>query len=189
MKLHQVHLADVPATPWKNGGGVTRELLAWSAVHGAAAGDNWTLRVSVATIAASGPFSPFPGVRRWFAVLEGAGVQLQHAAESVALRAGDPPWVFDGTDAPGCTLLDSATRDLNLMVRGTRGAMHDVRRNPRLAGAWHWRALFVLQSATLSIDGVVAELPPGTLAWTNDAEPSTWECHAAPPGSFWLTLT
>ena len=37
--LHRVHLADCPATPWRNGGGTTRQLLAWP--HG----DDWRLRV------------------------------------------------------------------------------------------------------------------------------------------------
>ena len=53
--------------PWKNGGGVTRELLRLPA----GSGDDWTLRISVADIAADGPFSPFPGITRWFAVLTG----------------------------------------------------------------------------------------------------------------------
>ena len=34
-------------------------------------GDDWTLRISVADIDADGPFSPFPGITRWFAVLDG----------------------------------------------------------------------------------------------------------------------
>ena len=55
---------------WKNGGGLTRELLAWPAR------DGWALRISVADIRADGPFSAFAGVDRWFAVLEGNGVRL-----------------------------------------------------------------------------------------------------------------
>jgi hypothetical protein len=65
-----VTLAAVPPTPWKNGGGVTRELLAGRLRR------RWTVRVSVAEIEADGPFSSFPGVERWFAVLEGGGVAL-----------------------------------------------------------------------------------------------------------------
>jgi environmental stress-induced protein Ves len=41
--------------PWKNGGGVTRELLAWPG------GGDWQVRISVAEIEADGPFSSFPG--------------------------------------------------------------------------------------------------------------------------------
>jgi hypothetical protein len=34
MSWHTVHLADVPPSPWKNGGGTTRELLAWPSAQG-----------------------------------------------------------------------------------------------------------------------------------------------------------
>lgn len=101
--------------PWKNGGGVTRELLRLPA-----GGDDWTLRISVADIAADGPFSPFPGVTRWFAVLEGAGVRLAFADRTLNVGRGDAPLRFEGAEAPGCTLLDGPTRDLNVMVRRDR---------------------------------------------------------------------
>ena len=107
--------AATPA-PWKNGGGVTRELLRLPA----ASGDDWTLRISVADIDADGPFSPFPGITRWFAVLEGAGVRLDFADRALNVSRGDSPLRFDGAEAPGCTLLDGPTRDLNVMVRSDR---------------------------------------------------------------------
>ncbi len=107
--------AATPA-PWKNGGGVTRELLRLPA----GSGDDWTLRISVADIAADGPFSAFPGITRWFAVLTGAGVRLAFADRTLDLRQGDAPLRFDGAETPGCTLLDGPTRDLNVMVRSDR---------------------------------------------------------------------
>ncbi len=46
--------------PWKNGGGVTRELLRLPA----GSGDDWTLRISVADIAADGlVLAASPGIR------------------------------------------------------------------------------------------------------------------------------
>ena len=102
--------------PWKNGGGVTRELLRLPA----GGPDEWTLRISVADIAADGPFSPFPGIARWFAVLTGAGVRLRWPACAQHVHAGEPPLRFDGGDAPDCTLFDGPTRDLNIMVRQSR---------------------------------------------------------------------
>ena len=107
-----VDVASVVPVPWKNGGGVTRELLRLPAQ-----GDDWTLRISVADIDADGPFSPFPGIARWFAVLTGAGVRLRWPARALHVHAGDPPLHFDGADAPDCTLFDGPTRDLNVMVR------------------------------------------------------------------------
>ena len=110
-----VAASSVVAAPWKNGGGVTRELLRLPA-----SGDDWTLRISVADIGADGPFSPFPGVTRWFAVLEGAGVRLAWPDRTLDVRRGDAPLRFDGADAPGCDLIAGPTRDLNVMVRSDR---------------------------------------------------------------------
>ncbi len=118
---------DVAAQRWRNGGGITRELLARPADA------SWRLRISVAEITQDGDFSAFPGVERWFTVLSGAGVELYGTAGqapggdgSVRLRPGDAPLCFDGGSAPRCRLLDGATRDLNLMLRGAVGAMRPV---------------------------------------------------------------
>jgi len=117
-----VAVADAAPVPWKNGGGVTRELLRLPADAGA---DDWTLRISVADIDADGPFSPFPGIARWFAVLSGAGVRLRWPAREQLVHAGDAPLHYDGADAPDCTMIDGRTRDLNVMVR-QRHATADV---------------------------------------------------------------
>jgi environmental stress-induced protein Ves len=111
---------DVAAQPWRNGGGVTRELLARP---DAAA---WRLRVSVADVAADGPFSVFPGVTRWFAVLEGAGVVLTIDGVEHRCVAGGEALAFAGKAVTQCRLIDGPTRDLNLMLRGLHGAMRRV---------------------------------------------------------------
>jgi uncharacterized protein len=119
--MNTVHLADCPFVPWKNGGGRTRELLAWPDPI------DWLVRVSVAEIEADGPFSPFAGIDRWFAVLDGAGVALSLPEGEVVVRVGGAALAFAGEAAPGCRLLDGPTRDLNLMVRrGAHGAWHGV---------------------------------------------------------------
>ena len=46
MNWRSVSLASVPPQPWKNGGGTTRELLAWPA------GADWRVRLSVAEVVA-----------------------------------------------------------------------------------------------------------------------------------------
>jgi len=63
-----VQLGDAAPRRWRNGGGVTRELPAWPSPQ------EWRVRVSVADVEREGPFSSFPGVDRWFAVIDGAGV-------------------------------------------------------------------------------------------------------------------
>lgn len=118
-----IDAAHVPPQPWKNGGGVTRELLRWPAEDAGGDAGHWRLRLSVADIAADGPFSAFPGVVRWFAVLAGEGVVLSLPDGERTLRPGDPPLRFDGAAAPGCRLLAGPTVDLNLMLQGLDGEL------------------------------------------------------------------
>jgi uncharacterized protein len=119
--MNTVRLADCAEQPWRNGGGRTRELLAWPSATG------WQVRVSVASIEADGPFSPYPGVDRWFAVLSGAGVVLTLAQGETTLRPGGAAVAFAGEVAPACRLIDGPTQDLNLMLRrGARTPWHGV---------------------------------------------------------------
>jgi environmental stress-induced protein Ves len=110
-------LHDVTAQPWRNGGGRTRELLAWPSPS------DWQVRVSVADIDVDGPFSPYPGVDRWFTVLQGKGVDLAIDGRSTHLVRGDPPFRFDGAAEAHASLVDGPTRDLNLMLRGASGSI------------------------------------------------------------------
>ncbi|MGL4230348.1 MAG: HutD/Ves family protein [Casimicrobium sp.] len=112
-QINVVRLGDVSPQPWKNGGGVTRELLAWPDAR------DWAIRVSVADIEQDGPFSWFASVTRHFAVLSGNGVALEDIGE---LRAGDAPVVFEGDKSRECRLLDGPTRDLNVMIRRDFGS-------------------------------------------------------------------
>ena len=106
MSWHSVCLADVPASPWRNGGGVTRELACWPEAN------DWRWRVSVAEVESSGPFSRFDGVQRWFAVLSGAGVRLNLHGQAHELTRASEPFAFDGAAAVDCELLaaDMASR-------------------------------------------------------------------------------
>jgi len=79
--------------------------------------------VSVADIESDGPFSAFPGVRRFFAVLDGAGVELTIDGRSQQVTRGDDAVTFSGEAATSCRLIAGPTRDLNLMVRDAEGAM------------------------------------------------------------------
>ena len=157
--MNVVTLADRPYVPWRNGGGRTRELLAWPSA------DDWLVRVSVADIEADGPFSPFPGVDRCFAVLEGAGVELALPDGPVRLQRGQAGVAFAGEAAPGCTLLGGPTRDLNLMVRRDAGRPSRPRAGPR---AGRWRGLY----------------DDGQLIWTDDPA----ESLPARGSGWWLTL-
>jgi environmental stress-induced protein Ves len=185
-----VPLHAAAAQPWRNGGGLTRELLAWPpASPGAPAA--WTVRVSVADIASDGPFSAFPGLRRGFAVLEGAGVVLALQAGERRLAAGDDVLLFDGAEAPGCRLVDGPTRDLNLMVRGEAGTLRMQR---AVAGqCWGeglaWRGLYTHAPARLQTTapgaGEALPLAAGTLAWSDDPLAPAWTLLEGPQ-AWWL---
>jgi hypothetical protein len=82
--------------------------------------------MSVAEVESNGPFSRFEGVQRWFAVLSGAGVALDIADERHTLTANSAPLAFDGSAPTDCQLLNGATQDFNLMLRGP-GARAAVR--------------------------------------------------------------
>lgn len=184
--LHLVHLATCPPQPWRNGGGLTRELLVWPPLHSAHA---WHLRVSVADIEADGPFSPFPEVLRWFAVLAGAGVRLDLPHGTETLAPHDAPIAFEGEDAPGCTLVDGPTRDLNFMARRGLGVakMRLAPSGSRIEGDRPFRALYAAEPAQLDLENRTEPLPAGTLAWSDERDATAWTLRAG-RHAFWLTL-
>jgi environmental stress-induced protein Ves len=65
---------DYREQPWKNGLGVTLELL--RAPHPSQDASAFAYRVSCAKVAESGPFSVFPGIERAITVLDGKGFCL-----------------------------------------------------------------------------------------------------------------
>lgn len=98
---------------WKNGGGSTREVaIAPSAV--AAAGFSW--RISVASVAADGPFSVFPGIDRSLWLLRGNGMVLDVAGREVRLERPLQRFDFAGEVPIHARLIDGPNEDLNVMV-------------------------------------------------------------------------
>ncbi|MFM0734957.1 HutD family protein [Paraburkholderia sediminicola] len=116
--------ADLVAAPWKNGGGVTREVAAFPQGAGL---DAFVWRVSIADVAQAGPFSRFAGIDRTLVLLSGAGMLLDetdgastHAVNTLALIQPLDIAQFAGEAQIDARLVDGATRDFNLMV--CRGA-------------------------------------------------------------------
>jgi len=181
---NRIALADCLPQPWRNGGGTTRELLAWPR-----SGD-WLVRVSVAEIARTGDFSSFPGVMRCFAVLEGAGVELALPGRRLALTAHSEPVQFDGALAPHCRLLDGPTQDLNFMVHQDAGRAHMRRAPPgsRLSGGARWRGLYAADALQLEIGSVRREaLAAGTLLWSDAGDAAAWTVREG-DRAWWLAL-
>ncbi len=166
MSWNIVRLDDARATPWRNGGGSTRELVAWPTSA------QWRWRMSVATIDASGPFSRFDGISRWFAVLKSAGVRLTVDDAEHDLRSNDAPICFDGGAAIQCRLVGDATEDFNLMVNTAAGRAHMERVEGTLEA--HLNAAVVIAVyavdavASVTVNAETMGLEPATLAW----------CHA-----------
>lgn len=157
MSWHVVPLAEVKSQAWKNGGGTTRELLAWPSAT------DWRVRLSVAEVQADGPFSRFDGVRRCFAVLSGAGVRLVVNAQIHVLTPASDPMAFDGGADTQCTLLGGATQDFNLMVRGGEAVLQRVQTPMVLAAAPAFlQAVYAVSAPVLLGE---QNLPPHTLAW------------------------
>ncbi|AIY41417.1 hypothetical protein LT85_2259 [Collimonas arenae] len=115
MKL--IQFEDLPATRWKNGGGITRELYSYPA---ASTFDNFVWRVSIADVSQSGAFSSFPGVDRIITLLEGEGMQLLDDSGNHALLSLLQPHRFRGEAQISARLEGGACQDFNLMLR--RGA-------------------------------------------------------------------
>ena len=178
----RVRLADCPPQPWRNGGGVTRELLAWPQAA------DWRLRVSVADIERDGPFSPFPGVDRWFAVIEGDGVELRcrtgasRAAAPATRRCAStarprrPAACCTGRRATSTSWCAEARAWLHAQRPRRRAASRAARLvRDSMSPTWHWST----STSTPS------RCPPGTLLWSDGgASPGRGTCAlpAAPGG-------
>ena len=185
MNWQLVRLDEVPASPWRNGGGVTRELLAWPAAA------DWTCRLSVAEVTQDGPFSRFDGVQRWFAVLGGAGVRLGLDGQWVDLRPDSAPFGFDGAVPVDCQLLGGPTRDFNLMVRQPLGPA--LMR--RVAGHWSTTlkkskliAMYLITTgAEARFGSKITALPAGCLAWQR--VPAGVEIGLSAAEALWMEVT
>lgn len=114
MRVTKYGSANYKRMPWKNGGGSTLELLQDPAPDG---GFNW--RLSIADVAAPGPFSSFPGIDRQIMLVAGNGMVLSFAGEAPPVVISKPlrPHAFQGEWATDCRLIEGAIQDFNVMVR------------------------------------------------------------------------
>jgi environmental stress-induced protein Ves len=174
MGVHRFDIATLAATPWKNGGGSTREV---ACVPAGANLDRFDWRVSVATIDRPGPFSVFAGIDRVIMLLDGAGVHLRSPDGRIDHRLAQPhaPFAFSGDAAIDCELLGGTSTDFNLMTRRGRvradwqllreaTAIAPARSGLLLALAGRWRL------------GDAIECAPGQGLWW-DGVPQAWQAH------------
>ncbi|WP_024818197.1 HutD/Ves family protein [Arthrobacter sp. 31Y] len=110
-----IRFADVRPEPWRNGGGVTRELASHPKAASAQDGA-WDWRVSIADVAKAGEFSTFPGMERVITIIDGELLLLtvdgaEHPLEKYR------PFRFSGEAASSATLPTGDIRDLNVIAR------------------------------------------------------------------------
>ncbi|MGO4805927.1 HutD family protein [Arthrobacter sp. 2MCAF15] len=108
-----IRYAELKAHPWRNGGGVTREV----ARHPRSAQDNaWDWRVSIAEVSKAGAFSVFAGMDRVLTVIDGELLLLsvdgaEHPLEKYR------PFRFSGDADSAGALPTGDIRDLNVITR------------------------------------------------------------------------
>ncbi|MER5471571.1 HutD family protein [Streptomyces sp. NPDC002685] len=112
MSAHLLPAAGRTAVPWRNGGGVTREILVRPDGAGMA-GFAW--RVSLADVGADGPFSAFTGVDRILTMVEGAGMDLTVGGDHRRVDTRYVPQRFPGDLPTDCRLLGGPVVNLNVM--------------------------------------------------------------------------
>ncbi|GAA3090462.1 HutD family protein [Streptomyces rectiviolaceus] len=122
--------SEYRSMPWKNGGGMTREVASGAVQAPLASADSsadssaepapgFDWRVSVADVDAGGSFSSFPGIDRVITLVEGEGMVL--TVDGTPHPVGPlSPFAFSGDAATDCRLEAGAVRDMNVMTRRGR---------------------------------------------------------------------
>lgn len=161
-----IDVTAVVPQPWRNGGGLTRELLR------VPDSPDWGCRISVAEIVADGEFSAYPGVDRQFAVIKGAGLTLALPDERLDCSPGHPPVRFDGAAATRAMLSAGPVTACNLMLAVTRADGRMGRVTERAPCELNLRgvaivAVLALGPVALTGDrGAIHRLQTGCLHWT-----------------------
>jgi environmental stress-induced protein Ves len=110
-----IRFAELRSEPWRNGGGVTRELASHPKAASAQDGA-WDWRVSIADLTKAGDFSAFPGMERVLTVVDGELLLLtvdgaEHPLEKYR------PFKFSGEAAAHGALPTGDIRNLNVITR------------------------------------------------------------------------
>lgn len=148
---------DRIARPWKNGGGVTRDIAVFP--EGASDAD-FLWRASLATIAASGPFSPFPGVDRAFLSLRGElAIAIGDQSER-HIRPGAPTLLFGGEEPVAARPVAGSCTALNIMARRGRVSARIGRWTGTETTIASALLLFALEATAIEVDSERFTLAP-----------------------------
>jgi environmental stress-induced protein Ves len=156
-RMRIVAPAEFRVQPWKNGGGVTHEIVRWPD------SDAYDVRISLADDRVPGPFSQFLGYRRWSFLAAAAPIVLDVAGRVHQLVALGDHIEVDGDVAIGCALPAGPTRLLNFLVRD--GVDAQIGRGPCSRAV---RFVFALDAMPWLPGGHAAVFDPPELVELND---------------------
>lgn len=104
---------------WKNGAGTTKELYRLVDPDD---NENFLLRISMATVATSAPFSTFPGIDRILFLVSGNGMGLVFkSGKQMLMDKLFEPIEFPGEEEVSCRLIQGECLDFNVMVQRHKG--------------------------------------------------------------------
>lgn len=133
--MHLIPRSSYTQKPWKNGLGTTEEIFVYP--EGAS---EFLVRLSMATLSTSGPFSVFPGIDRTLVLLEGKPIKLNDRIVPLLT-----PVEFPGEDLIHSTI-EAPGLDFNLMCRRGRasGVIHVISGESATDAQAHMSIVFAL---------------------------------------------
>lgn len=102
---------EIAAVPWKNGQGITREIVCEKDEH-----EKILYRISVADIQVDSAFSCYENIDRKLSILQGNGVKLFKDSGNLILTQNTGYFGFSGDEAIYSELILGPVRDFNVMV-------------------------------------------------------------------------
>jgi len=147
LAVHWLPRTAQKIVPWRNGAGSTREVAIEPPGAELATGFVW--RISIAGVAADGPFSRFPGIDRSLWLWRGAGMDLDIDGARVRLDRPLQRVDFAGEVPVQARLLGGPTEDLNVMV--ARDRVRAAAAIVELAAGATWRAELALGQHVLLV--------------------------------------
>lgn len=174
---------------WKNGLGETIEVAVFPE-GGSLDAFGW--RVSMASVAADGPFSEFPGIDRTLAILSGDGIRLAvEGRAEVELDRSSAPHPFPADVPTAAFLRGGPVTDLNVMTR--RGIWRHAVRRIELCGSEDLTlngttALLLCTDGEMRISSAGATFDLGALdaLLVGDADGAEWLAVSGTPARFYL---
>lgn len=125
---------DFVLVPWKNGRGVTRELIRISKTSE----EEFDFRLSIAKVDQNGSFSTYNGHERILVLLDGDGFKLKGLNSVITLDKVLDYYSFRGEESIDCELLGTACVDFNVITNRNFGRSEiEIERNANRI----WKAL------------------------------------------------